>query len=123
MTLFFIGFHFTYNESVEKPPQRPSGMIFGGRLTFPSHEIVDCSAFCEVTFSRIARKNLLGDFFYSLNDKGEAAATHPKNEAWLFTLASTHLLAWILFNYSSCSIADPQTAHRRNQLNPVHRQL
>jgi hypothetical protein len=42
-------------------------VVFGGLLTLRKHEIVDCSAFCEVTFFRISRKNLLGDFFYRLN--------------------------------------------------------
>jgi hypothetical protein len=31
------------------------------------YEIVDCGAFCEVIFFCISPKNLLGDFFYSLN--------------------------------------------------------
>jgi hypothetical protein len=38
-----------------------------GHLTLPKHEIVDCGAFCEVIFFCISPKNLLGDFFYSLN--------------------------------------------------------
>jgi hypothetical protein len=37
--------------------------------------------------------NFLGIFIiFGLNDKGEAAGTHPENEAELFTLASTRLL-------------------------------
>jgi hypothetical protein len=38
-------------------------------VTLPNHEIVDCGAFYEVTFFCISPKNLLGDFFYSLNAK------------------------------------------------------
>jgi len=41
--------------------------VFGGHLTLPKYEIVDCGAFCEVIFFYISPKNLLGDFFYSLN--------------------------------------------------------
>jgi hypothetical protein len=43
--------------------------VFGGLLTLPKHEIVACGAFCEVTFFCISPKNLLGDFFYRLNEK------------------------------------------------------
>jgi len=42
--------------------------VFGGHLTLSRHEIVDCGALYEVTFFCISPKNLLGDFFYSLND-------------------------------------------------------
>jgi hypothetical protein len=41
--------------------------IFGGHLTLPKHEIVDCGAFYEVIFFCISPKSLLGHFFYSLN--------------------------------------------------------
>jgi len=43
--------------------------VFGGHLTLPKYKIVDCGAFCEVIFFYISPKNLLGDFFYSLNVK------------------------------------------------------
>ena len=43
--------------------------VFGGHLTLPKYKIVDCGAFCEVIFFCISPKNLLGDFFYSLNVK------------------------------------------------------
>ncbi len=33
--------------------------------------IVDCGAFYKVTFFCISPKNLLGDFFYSLNDQAQ----------------------------------------------------
>jgi len=59
------------NEPVEKPPNRDSREVFSGHLALPKHEIVDCSAFYEVTFFRISPKNLRGDFFYSLNDLGQ----------------------------------------------------
>jgi len=39
----------------------------GVSLDPPNYEIVDCDAFYEVTFFYISPKNLLGDFFYSLN--------------------------------------------------------
>ena len=42
--------------------------VFGGHLTLPKFEIVDCGAFCEVIFFYISLKKLLEDFFYSLND-------------------------------------------------------
>ncbi len=48
--------------------------VFGGHLTLSKHEIVDCGAFFEVTFFCISPKNLLGDFFYSLNASGSAGA-------------------------------------------------
>ena len=41
--------------------------VFGGHLTLPRYEIVDCGAFCEVILFYISPKNLLGDFFYRLN--------------------------------------------------------
>jgi hypothetical protein len=44
-------------------------VVFRGLLTPPQHEIVDRGAFYEVTFFYISPKNLLGDFFYSLNVK------------------------------------------------------
>ena len=46
-------------------------MFSGVNLTLPKHEIVDCGAFYEATFFRISPKNLLGDFFYSLNDRAK----------------------------------------------------
>jgi hypothetical protein len=42
-------------------------MFSGVTLTLPKYEIVDCSVFCDVIFFYISPKNLLGDFFYSLN--------------------------------------------------------
>jgi hypothetical protein len=46
-------------------------MVFGGLLSLPKYEIVDCGAFYEVTFFCISPKNLLEDFFYSLNATGQ----------------------------------------------------
>jgi hypothetical protein len=57
------------NESVGKVLLTSENDVFGGHLTLPNHEIVDCGAFYEVTFFCISPKNLLGDFFYSLNAK------------------------------------------------------
>ena len=55
------------NESVGKVLLTSQNHVFGGHLTLPYHEIVDCGAFYEVTFFCNLPKNLLGDFFYSLN--------------------------------------------------------
>jgi hypothetical protein len=59
--------HFCHNESVEKVPLASKNDVFGGHLILPKYKIVDCGAFCEVIFFYISPKNLLGDFFYSLN--------------------------------------------------------
>ena len=45
--------------------------VFADLLTLPNREIVDCGPFYEVTFFCISPKNLLGDFFYSLNNLGQ----------------------------------------------------
>jgi hypothetical protein len=55
------------SEPLEKALLTSENGVFGGHLTLPKHEIVDCGAFYEITFPRISPKNLLGDFFYSLN--------------------------------------------------------
>jgi len=50
--------------------------------------------------SQAQRRAFGGNGFFFLfppNEKGEAAGTHPKNEAELFTLASTHWLAGFAF--------------------------
>ena len=49
-------------------------MVFGGHLTLPKYEIVDCSGFCGATFSYIPPENLLEDFFYTLNGPAEGRA-------------------------------------------------
>jgi len=46
--------------------------VFRGHLTLPEHEIVDCGVFYGVTFFCISPKDLLGDFFSSLNDRNKA---------------------------------------------------
>ena len=56
------------NEPVGKVLLTSEKDVFGGHLTLPKYKIVDCGAFCEVIFFCISPKNLLGDFFYSLND-------------------------------------------------------
>jgi hypothetical protein len=60
-------------------------VFFGGHLTLPKYEIVDCGAFYEVIVFCISPRNLLGDFFYSLNDRGQ-----PPSEAvgWTDMLCS-----------------------------------
>jgi hypothetical protein len=57
----------THNEPVGKVLLTSENDVFGGNLTLPKYEIVDFGAFCEVIFFYISPKNLLGDFFYSLN--------------------------------------------------------
>ncbi len=57
------------NESAAKVLLTSEKDVFGGHLTLPNHEIVDSGAFYEVPFFCISPKNLLGNFFDSLNDK------------------------------------------------------
>jgi hypothetical protein len=64
----------TNNEPVGKVLLTSENDVFGGHLTLPKYEIVDCGAFCEVIFFYISPKNLLGDFFYSLNVKDNQRA-------------------------------------------------
>jgi hypothetical protein len=73
-TLDSILYHlpFLFNLSL---PNEPVGKVlltietdvFGGLLTLPEHEILDRGTFYEVIFFCISPKNLLGDFFSSLN--------------------------------------------------------
>jgi hypothetical protein len=56
------------NEPVGKVLLASEKDVFGGHLTLPRHEIIDRRAFHEVSSFCISPKNLLGDFFYSLND-------------------------------------------------------
>jgi len=65
------------NEPVGKVLWINENDVFRGHLTLPRHEIVDCSAFCEIIFFYISSKNLLGDFFYSLN----VAIKHPNRHS------------------------------------------
>jgi len=60
------------NEPVGKVLLTSENDVFGGLLAPPKHEIVDSGAFCEVIFFYISPKNLLGDFFYSLNNRNKA---------------------------------------------------
>ena len=55
------------NESVGKVLLTSGNDVFGGHLTLPKHEIVDCGALCEFIFFFFSYKNLLDDFFYRLN--------------------------------------------------------
>jgi hypothetical protein len=57
----------TANEPVEKVLSTSENDVFGGHLTLPKHEFIDCGPFYEITFFCISPKNLLGDFFYNLN--------------------------------------------------------
>jgi hypothetical protein len=82
--------------SILFPPNEPVGKVlftsdndvFGGHLTLPKHEIVDCGAFYEVTFFCISPKNLLGDFFYSLNASG-------KRQVWSAAKYLSDLTRWL----------------------------
>ncbi|OGQ08669.1 MAG: hypothetical protein A2026_06480 [Deltaproteobacteria bacterium RBG_19FT_COMBO_46_12] len=65
------------NEPVRKGLLTNETEVFGGQLTFPKHEIVECGGFCEVIFFYISPKNLLRDFFYRLNDPAELWAGGP----------------------------------------------
>ena len=66
--------------------------VFGGHLTFPNHEIVDGGAFYEVTFFCISPKNLLRNFFYSLNvEAKEPGIELSSPERRVKSLSSIHL--------------------------------
>src|SRR4030042_4870222 len=80
------------NESVGKVLLTSETEVFGGHLTIPKYEVVDCGTFYEVTFFCISPKNLLGNFFYSLNDLTEGCGVH------LAASPSSQMLA----NYSLC---------------------
>jgi hypothetical protein len=58
------------NELVEKVLLTSESDVFGGLLSLPNMTPFDCDAFYEVTLFCVSPKNLLGDFFYSLNGKG-----------------------------------------------------
>ena len=62
------------NEPVEKVLWARENDVFRGHLPLPKYKIVDCDVFCEAIFFCISPKNLLGDFFYSLNVWGEGCA-------------------------------------------------
>jgi hypothetical protein len=73
------------NEPVGKVVLTSENDVFGGLLTLPKHEIVDCGAFYEVTFFCISPKNLLGHFFYSLNIQAQGRAAYgasPEAPGW-----------------------------------------
>ena len=53
-------------ETVEKPFGIVNGWFLEGLMTPHNCAIVDCGAFCEVTFFCISPKNLLRYFFDSL---------------------------------------------------------
>jgi hypothetical protein len=82
------------NEPVGKVILTSEKDVFGGLLTPPKYEIVDCGSFYEITFFRISPKNLLGDFFYSYNDRNKARGTTDpsKNSEGLFPVALIDLL-------------------------------
>jgi hypothetical protein len=65
------------NEPVGKVLLTSEKGVFGGLLTLPKHEIVDCTAFYEVILFCISPKNLLGDFSYSLNDSYNLRGQSP----------------------------------------------
>jgi hypothetical protein len=51
-----------HNEAVGKVLLTSENDVFGGHLTLPKHEIVDCGAFYEVTFSASRPRIYLGTF-------------------------------------------------------------
>jgi hypothetical protein len=56
------------NESVGKVLLTSENDVFGGHLTLPKHEIVDCGAFYEVTFFlRLAQESAWGLFLQTQN--------------------------------------------------------
>lgn len=69
------------NESVGKVLLVSENKMFGGHLTLPKHEIVECGAFCEVFF-HISPKNLLGGFFYRLNVRANRRAKVERSAAF-----------------------------------------
>ena len=81
------------NEPVGKVLLTSENDVFGGHLTLPKYEIVDYGAFCEVIFFCISPKNLLGDFFYSLNAK---AHREPGLSAirWTDLFAEGDFISW-----------------------------
>jgi hypothetical protein len=64
-------FQFEPNEPVEKVLLTSENDVFGGHLILRKYKIVDYGAFCEVIYFTISSKNLLGDFFYSLNGSAD----------------------------------------------------
>jgi hypothetical protein len=77
------------NESVGKVLLTSENDVFGGHLTLPNHEIVDCDAFYEVTFFYISPKDLLGNFFYSLNNLNQRCAIRIR---WIILLGELFLV-------------------------------
>jgi hypothetical protein len=63
----------THNEPLEKAPSLRLMGDFLGHLISPKYEIADCGAFYDPTFFCTSPKNLLGHFFYSLNDQNQHA--------------------------------------------------
>ena len=77
------------NEPVGKALLTSENNVFGGHSTLPKYKIVECGAFCEVIFFYISPKNLLGDFFYSLNEKDQRRAVHESAEGKGYAAASS----------------------------------
>ena len=79
----FILFYLKPNETVGKVLLTSENDVLGGLLTLPKHEIVDCSAFYEITFFRISPKNLLGDFFDRFNVRANLWPLAIRLSEWL----------------------------------------
>jgi hypothetical protein len=60
-----------FNEPVGKVFLTSENDVFGDYLILLKYEIADCGVFYEVIFFCILPKNLLGDFFYSINWKAK----------------------------------------------------
>jgi len=111
--------YFWHNDPAGKVLLTSENDIFGGHLTPPKYKIIDCGAFCEVIFFCISPKNLLGDFFYSLN---EEAHREPVFRAirWSRLLAILRVLLLLQFRFDL--VFAPflgQTYHRRG-VNLLH---
>ena len=87
----------TANEPVGKVLLTSENDVFGDHLTLSKYKIVDCGAFCEVIVFYISPKNLLGDFFYSLNAMLRGAAAFcrvPLQRIVIPYHFSSNILSW-----------------------------
>ena len=94
-------FHGRSNEPVGKVLLISETGVFGGLLTHPKHEVVDCGAIYEVTFFCISPKNLLGDFFYRHNARINQRPIYSRLAAsmWLGVLfPPSEALTWYLLD-------------------------
>src|SRR4030042_1378776 len=94
------------NESVGKVLLTSETEVFGGHLTIPKYEVVDCGTFYEVTFFCISPKNLLGNFFYKFNVKLRGAAVFCRVPLERLVLPQSVLpVTWPSMKMSHCNNA------------------